>query len=454
MEEKDRDQLIGFLKDMAGGSSVWFLNDIPRKKLDGAIRSYAKTVNPERVFALHDSTIFGGAGEGFLVTDAAFYCESFHFADAEIRFEGIERCELGERTDYNEEFVVILKDNTRIPFRLTRMQGTTVGLEPMRSFFERVISLREAGAVSVEDRYVIVQDMPEEFRVAYVKMAVFLALADDNEVDASELAEIQLLMTRLALSPAARRQVWRFLSAPEGTPAAALRELEALAPKGAWSVLTLSLLKDLIGVSRRRRAGQSGAAEPFIAWVGREVGAGSEKLEFIDEAVAFDDAVLSGKVKASQLKNMGSALAAKAGAVGVPLVAVYLSGSVIGLSAAGISSGLAALGFGGLFGLSSMVTGIGVVVMVGVGVYKLVRWLGGSEEKELADLRERLMQDVMKQLQRTVNALIEDLNTLTGDVVDLVRQTEIDQTRLRRVAQEVNALTAALSRLAKRQGES
>jgi hypothetical protein len=38
-----------------------------------------------------------------------------------------------------------------------------------------------------------------------------------------------------------------------------LRELEALAPKGAWPVLTLSLLKDLIGVSRRRRAGQSGA---------------------------------------------------------------------------------------------------------------------------------------------------------------------------------------------------
>ncbi len=95
----------------------------------------------------------------------------------------------------------------------------------------------------------------------------------------------------------------------------------------------------------------------------------------------------------------------------VPLVAIYLSGSVVGLSAAGMTSGLAALGLGGLFGLSSMVTGIGVVVVVGVGVYKLVRWMSGSEDRELGELRERLIQEVMRQLQATVNALIEDLNT-------------------------------------------
>lgn len=454
MNEKDWERLKEPLRDIVGGEDIWFGKDIPRKKLDGAIKSYAGSVNPDRVIALHDSTIFGGGGEGFLVTDAAFYCKGFQFTDAELRFENIERWTLGERTQLGEKFVVELKDGGRVTFALMRMHGTTIGLEPMKMFIEGVLSLQATGALASEDRFVIVQDMSQEFRVAYVKMAVYLALADDNEVDAGELAEIQLLMTRLDLSPDARRQVWRFLSSPEGPPAVTLRELESLAPKGAWPVLALSLLKDLIGVSRRRRTGGVGASDPFVVWVGRKVDVNPEQLAFIEEVLAFDDAVLSGKAKASQIKSMGAEVAAKAGAVGVPLVAIYLSGSVVGLSAAGITSGLAALGLGGLFGLSAMVTGIGVVLVVGVGVYKLVRWLSGSEEKELAELRERMMQEVMKQLQRTVNALIEDLTLLTQDVVDLSRQGEIDQARLRRLAQEVSALTSALSRLAKRQQPS
>jgi hypothetical protein len=50
------------------------------------------------------------------------------------------------------------------------------------------------------------------------------------------------------------------------------------------------------------------------------------------------------------LKRSMKELTAKAGAVGVPLAAVYLSGSVIGMSAAGITSGLATLGLGGVLG--------------------------------------------------------------------------------------------------------
>lgn len=456
MNESDRDQLVAPLMEMVGGRDVWFGNLIPPKKRDAAIRAYAKGVNPERVLALHDATVFGGAGEGFLVTDAAFYCKAFCLADAEIRFEAIDGCLAGERTERFEEFVVLLKSGKRVTFKHSRPSdpAATDPTAPMRRFFERVRALQAAGVVAAEDRFVIVQDMSEEFRLAYVKMAVFLSLADDNEVDAGELAEIQLLMTRLGLAAPARRQLWRFLAAPDGTPTDTLKELESLAPKGAWSVLALSLLKDLIGVSQRRRADGTGATDRFVVWMANQVDVRADQLALIEQAVAFDEALLSGKVKAKQLKVMGSALAAQAGAVGVPLVAIYLSGSVVGLSAAGMTSGLAALGLGGLFGLSSMVTGIGVVLVVGVGVYKLVRWISDSEEKELAELRERLMQEVMRQLQATVNALIEDLNTLTQDVVELVRETEIDRVRLNRLAQEVSALTTALSRLSKRQASA
>lgn len=427
--------------------SIWFGSQIPRKKLENAIDAYAKGVVPERVLALYDATIFGRADEGFLVTDAAFYCKNFCNETREIRFDTLRATR--PSSDKDASWLVVTTDQGSIApaFRLLRSIDEH---QPARlgALFDKIIELRDQGELASEDRYVIVQDMSEAFRIAYVNMAVFLALADDGEVDAGELAEIQLLMTRLELSPAARREVWRFLSVPSESPSDGLQHLKSLAPRGAWPVLALSLVKDLMGVSRRAGARETA---PFIRRLAATLGITDDKLQLIQDALVFEEAMLSGNVKASQIRKMGTDLAAKAGAVGVPLVAIYLSGSVVGLSAAGITSGLAALGFGGLFGLGAMVSGLGVVIVVGVVVYKVVRWLAGSEEAELAVLREKLMQEVVKQLQRSVNALLEDLTMLTDDVVELTRRTKSDESRMRKLAQEMQALMQALTKLTKRQ---
>jgi hypothetical protein len=69
-----------------------------------------------------------------------------------------------------------------------------------------------------------------------------------------------------------------------------------------------------------------------------------------------------------QKQRLKSAVA-KAAAVGVPVAAVAASGTV-GLSAAGIVSGLTALGFG-----MGLLPGIGTAVLIGFGSYKAVKWL-------------------------------------------------------------------------------
>jgi predicted nucleic acid-binding protein len=447
-----RASLETYLRGMAKDSSIWFGADIPPKKLKAAIASYAPGVVEERVIALHDRTVFGGADEGFLVTDAAFYGRDIfgYEGTVEIRFndlQGVEHVALVDgrasvRVSRNTEPMLCLVTSERF-------QDDTVG-PWIKRFVYKVIAMREQGVLTTEDRYVIVQDMAEEFRVEYVKMAVLLALSDDNEISSLELAEVQLLMTRLELSQAARRRLWRFVAGNRVSTEAVLEELERLAPKGALPVLVLSLLKDLMAIARRREKGVNASADAFIVAVAQRYGVSVSQREFIEQALVFDESVVSGSVKASQLRRMGTELAAKSAAVGVPLVAVYLSGSVIGLSAAGITSGLAALGFGGLFGLGAMVSGIGTVLLLSVAIYQIVRWLTGSEEKELAALRERLMQEVVRQLQRTVNALVGDIQMLTYDVVDLTRQAEIDKVRMQRLAQDLQALTGAMSTLSQR----
>ena len=88
----------------------------------------------------------------------------------------------------------------------------------------------------------------------------------------------------------------------------------------------------------------------------------------------YEEALVGGDVSAGELETHLKEIVAVATAASVPITAIFFSGSVVGLSAAGITSGLAALGLGGILGLSAMVTGIGTVVVLGVTAYAATRW--------------------------------------------------------------------------------
>ncbi|MBB5336418.1 TerB family tellurite resistance protein [Pectinatus brassicae] len=111
------------------------------------------------------------------------------------------------------------------------------------------------------------------------------------------------------------------------------------------------------------------------------------------------------------------------GGVGVPLAAVYFSGSVIGLSAAGITSGLAALGLG-----LGMVPGIGVAILIGavifIGAKELFDIGGKNQEKKVQLERERRAEQVIRNLQDTINCLIDKISELEKKAQDAVANRE------------------------------
>lgn len=74
----------------------------------------------------------------------------------------------------------------------------------------------------------------------------------------------------------------------------------------------------------------------------------------------------SKSAKKDYQKKLGVNAAATLAATGMPIAAVSVSGSVSGISAAGITSGLATLGAGTMVGGIAVVAGIGVVSFIGV----------------------------------------------------------------------------------------
>lgn len=143
----------------------------------------------------------------------------------------------------------------------------------------------------------------------------------------------------------------------------------------------------------------------------------------------------------SQIIKSFKELISKAGAIGVPMAAIYFSGSIVGLSAAGITSGLAALGMGGILGFSSMATGIGALVVLGVFTYKGIKKATGINEIENNKQRELMLQAIIRNSQQALNYLIEDVNEITQQLISALEKEELNSKKVKKLSLMIEMLS-------------
>ena len=319
----------------------------------------------------------------------------------------------------------------------------------------RKLARKDRTGKDTAPEYVIVEDLPDALKECYLSVLVWLVHFDDSQIDALELCEIQLLMTQLRCNPDVRKAVRAYLEDPETLQAEAqiAPMLELFPPESDGSLaLRCSLMKDAIRVCR---ATSEGPADDHggIRQLAEMLDLDDEKVKFIEVACEQDEKILDGELSDSQIANAAKGLAAQATAVGVPVAAVYLSGSVTGLSAAGIASGLATLGLGGVLGLSAMVTGIGVAIVAGGVAFKGVRWALGGSERGRASLRELMLQEVLRIHQGAIINLGEDMAHFAERIAALSNETDRNRAAIDKLFREVTLLSrsaGALTRLGER----
>lgn len=304
--------------------------------------------------------------------------------------------------------------------------------------------------------YVIVEDLPDDLKECYLAVLVWLVHVDDSQIDERELCEIQLLMTQLRCSAEVRKAVRAHLEDPHSLAVRLLIDRfqtpDSAESADATLALKCSLMKDAIRVCRATSEGPA-CEQSGIRRLAEMLELDDEKVRFIENACLQDEKILAGEVSDSQIADAAKGMAAQAASVGVPVAAVYLSGSVTGLSAAGIASGLATLGLGGLLGLSAMVSGIGVAIVAGGAAYKGVRWVLGGSERGRVSLRELMLQEVLRIHQQAIINLGEDMSHFGRRVEALSQETERNRDALESLSREVALLSrsaGALARLGER----
>ena len=290
--------------------------------------------------------------------------------------------------------------------------------------------------------------MPEELKQSYLKILIWVTYADDNEIDPVELAQLQLLMTRLNFSQESRFATRQTINSPDTIDLDEQFEvLRDKVPSESREALPCSLLKEAIALLRKtgeKTAHESSRAKKLAKamWVT------DDQVKILEEACITEEKIISGELSDNEIVSSLKGVASQAAAVGIPVAAIYLSGSVVGLSAAGLTSGLAALGLGGVLGLSSMVTGIGAVVLLGVGVYKGVKWVtSGSAEEKRSQLRDMMLQQIIANHQKSISELGQDVGKLAEQAMELLVSKETNEARINKLSKEITLFSRALYQL-------
>lgn len=426
------------------GSNVSVAPDIPSKKLDNAIKAFSYTGSPSNIVALFDNTLFGSGKDGVLFTGEQFIYRPSFSDPIPVSYSSIARVEhveswVGSKQDKLEHSVVVTRSD----------EGQVVIKDLLQCDYAKLAEILQATIAEFEEykeekQLISINEMAEAVKVAYLRVIINMAYENDDVIDDKEFAEILLLMTRLELSTESRFSLRAYMASMEAmTPLdQLLAQIEAECPDGQIKSLHVSLTKDLINLFFCT-GGSSIQDFAFLAKNRHLIQVTDDEVELAVMAIQNDHNMLKDDVTDDQVVTALKALSAKAAAVGTPLAAVYLSGSVVGLSAAGMTSGLASLGFGGLLGLSSMATGIGVAVLIGVGAYAGVRKLTGANELTRSKRRELMLNEVIKQTQSTISLLIQDINYITQKLNEALQTHGAQDAQIKKLMSLMTQMTAA-----------
>lgn len=412
--------------------------NIPEKKLNGALTGIAPGINPDYVIAIADTSLFGSAKEGCLFTGETMYIHAIGETRESIQLSEMDKAvhfttmttKKNGKTETVNHLKIQLIDGTEVDLTKNMLFIKT---DQLADLLNAIAELGKAGnTFSSTSQTMPLSMMDAEIKKGYVKLVCNFAYSDDDTISPEEYAEIISLIVRIELAPADRFEIRQYMLS-QITPTYSdllLQYLKSELNEEYYSIIKKSLMKDILYLDSKTKKTKHWKDNPVITEMGRKLDIDENQIELIYDAIKNDEAILSQRKNDSEIEKSFKDIASKAASVGVPLAAIYLSGSVIGVSAAGITSGLATLGLGGLLGFSSMFTGIGIAVLLGIGTYKGLKKLTGMNDLENNKQRESMLQAIVINAQKSLNILIEDINEISRRLSEAIHEGSIAEEKI------------------------
>lgn len=424
-------------------SRVFIAPDIPEKYLNNAVLSISGSkADPDVVIAVVDTSLLNSCKAGVLFTGDSIFFKGTLGSSSQIKYEDIglaqEKITKTKKDDgtviETKTLLIQGKDGTEL-YNKPDIYDLNLLAKIITEIIGEGASAGEDGEVEVfknTNQVLPLSDCESIIKQSYIKIICNYALSDDGIIDSREYSEIYSIMVRNDYSNEDRMIVRAYITdeSDKDTVDSLISTLNENIPEGSRDALMKSIVKDLVYINHvKGNELDTWKNNDFICDIAKKLDVTTEQIDLITNSIQNDEDIIAKRKSDTEIEKSIKEIAAKGASVGVPLAALYFSGTV-GFSAAGITSGLATLGMGGVLGFSSMVTGIGVVVITGVLAYNGVKKLTGAKELENNKVREMLIQGVIKNLQKSINYLIEDVNYISSELIQALENQANDEEKI------------------------
>ena len=425
------------------GSRVFLAPDIPEKYLNNAVLSISESkADPDFVIAVLDTSLLNSCKAGVLFTGDSLFFKGTLGSSIQIKYEDISSAkEVIQKVKKDDgsvkelkSLVILGKDGSEL-YNKYDIYNLKLLAKIITEIIEEGSSEDSENGDEIfknTNQVLPLSDCDNVIKQAYIKIICNYALSDDGIIDSREYSEIYSIMVRNDYSNEDRLIVRAYITGDSEKESvdSLISILNEKVPEGSFDALKKSIVKDLVYINHvKGNELDTWKNNDFISDTAKKLDVTEEQIDVITKSIQNDEDIIAKRKSDTEIEKSIKEIAAKGASVGVPLAALYFSGTV-GFSAAGITSGLATLGMGGVLGFSSMVTGIGVVVITGVLAYNGVKKLTGAKELENNKVREMLIQGVIKNLQKSINYLIEDVNYISSELIQALDNQANDEEKI------------------------
>ncbi|MBN2695511.1 DoxX family protein [bacterium] len=279
----------------------------------------------------------------------------------------------------------------------------------------------------MEQEFRTFDDMSQLIKQNYLSFLIELIKAD-KVIEKREFNDLYMLFTQSKLESEGRILLVKELFSEDIQFVIENRILDITKEltQNEKAIIQFSLVKDLVRLSRADDNVHE-KEEEFISNVAMKLYPRKEDafkiIQLAEESVECDKKLLKGELSEKDFEEQSQKIAASAAAIGVPVAALYFTGSLIGLGAAGIKGGLAAIGLTGVLGVGAVLSGVGVAVAVGFATYKLTNMFFKNRNKKK---REEESSEHIEEIQKDNNSLKDStINSLKTDTIKFLDDKNI-----------------------------
>lgn len=402
------------------GNSIKIAPNIPDDVLEGCMKYFVEDISKDYILVAGDATVFG-LFDTKCSTGFAFTGDRLFFANEENQKEVIQLADIkhvvyvksnpnnsDDTYHLDDEVVIDLRNNnSSISLKECMVGFDCKAMELMLNGIAKLVDSGEE--IQITKQNVPVSALDDDAKLLYIKLLCNYAYIGDGIIDSNEYSTIQNIIVRIGVRAELRVELRNYMTeiANREKSGNLLSKLKKSMGYGSFRIAQYSLVQDVLYLHNLTNPDVSWDKDGFIGSLINFLHISPEQIGLMTKAVILNKKMVADDSNIMDLQDDAKEIALDARDLGIPLMSLYCSGSVYSVDTY-------------------------------FAIFK------GKEKAQIAidKQRELMLQTVIKNTQKTINNLVEDMNWVTDQLVMEIKKGQQSFSRIEK-------LSALLSRLSK-----